>query len=154
MYAARQLLELHERKALSQPMTPNMLTNHSEGFLAYQREQVRIWRSSYRANLTTKEMNDILAAHLQTLVILKKHPSCPKKPQPWPKGWSQSPRIFMPRPCKPPPKAAWRKHANAVRQSRTAIAHNGTGRRNEKGWRPSNTRRKRRPPRSGTRHTL
>ena len=45
-YAGRQLRDLYDHKALSQPMTPNMLTNHSEGILAYQRDQVRVWRAA------------------------------------------------------------------------------------------------------------
>ena len=86
-YTMRQLRDLYDRKALSQPMSPNMLTNHSEGFLAYQRKQVRVWRSSYRANLTTKEMNDILAAHLQTLgANPKEKPELPKDAQALAKG--------------------------------------------------------------------
>ncbi len=91
-YTLRQLRDLYDRKALSQLMTPNMLTNHSEGFLAYQREQVRIWRSSYRDNLTTKEMNDILAAHLQTLGAKpKEKPELPKEAQALAKGLDPEP---------------------------------------------------------------
>lgn len=86
-FAVRQLRDLYDRKALSQPMSPHMLTNHSEGFLAYQRDQVRIWRSSYRANLTTKEMNDILASHLQTLgANPKATPELPKEAEALAKG--------------------------------------------------------------------
>ncbi|MGD9726891.1 MAG: tetratricopeptide repeat protein [Nitrospiraceae bacterium] len=68
--------------ALAKPMTPTMLSNYSEGFIAYRRDQVRVWDSGYRAMLTTQAMNQILAAHLQTLdATSKEKPAIPKEAQ-------------------------------------------------------------------------
>jgi tetratricopeptide (TPR) repeat protein len=65
IYAALQLRILNENGALMKPMTPSLLTNYSEGFLSYRRDQVRSWRSSYRTLFTTQATNEILAASLQ-----------------------------------------------------------------------------------------
>ncbi len=67
LYADDHLRTLAQRGAVAKPMTPRLLTNYSEGFAAYRRDQVRIWGTRYRAKLTTQAMNDLLAAHLQTL---------------------------------------------------------------------------------------
>lgn len=82
LYAAKQLRAFEEQGALAQSMTPNLLTNYSEGFMAYRRDQVRVWRSSYREMLTPHEMNQILAAHLQTLSTSRKDgPEVPSEAQ-------------------------------------------------------------------------
>ncbi|MBA5871548.1 MAG: tetratricopeptide repeat protein [Nitrospira sp. CR2.1] len=67
LYATDHLRTLAQRSAVAKPMTPSLLTDYTEGLAAYRRDQVRIWRSPYRARLTTQAMNDVLAAHLQTL---------------------------------------------------------------------------------------
>ncbi len=84
----------HEKK-VAQLMEPTLLNNSPEGFLSYQREQVRVWHSSYRQNLTTKEMNAILAAHLQTLgTNPKDKPELPKEAQALAEGLDPDPQDF------------------------------------------------------------
>ena len=66
-YVAKQLRQFKERGALAQLMRPSMASIDSEGFLGYRRDEVRLWRSSYRNELTTQAMEQVLAAHLQRL---------------------------------------------------------------------------------------
>ncbi|THJ18142.1 MAG: tetratricopeptide repeat protein [Nitrospira sp. CG24B] len=67
---------------MAQPMKPEMLSNYSEGLLAYQRDQVRIWRSGYRDELTTQAMEEIFADHLRQLGASPKDtPVLPKEAQ-------------------------------------------------------------------------
>jgi tetratricopeptide (TPR) repeat protein len=82
LYTIKQLRQFKEQGALGQSMTPEMVSNYSEGLLSYRRDQVRIWRSGYRDVLTTQAMEKILAAHLQNLeASLKDKPSLPKEVQ-------------------------------------------------------------------------
>jgi len=67
IYAEGQLRSLKKAGAITHAMEPWMVSNYRKGLLAYQRDQVRVWNSSYRAILTTDEANKILAAHLQQL---------------------------------------------------------------------------------------
>jgi len=69
LYIAKQLRQFKGLGALAQPMRPSLLTNYSEGFLTYQRDRVRVWRSNYRDDLTTPEMEKNLAAQLQKLSV-------------------------------------------------------------------------------------
>jgi len=81
-YAVTQLRQFKARGAVAHLMKPEMFTNYSEGFLAYQRDQVRVWRSSYRDELTTQAMEEMLAAHLQRLgASPKDKPPLPKEAQ-------------------------------------------------------------------------
>ena len=78
----QQLRAFKTRGAVPSLMEPEMFSNYSEGFLAYRRDQVRVWRSSYRDELTTQAMEDVLAAHLQTLDSRSKdRPAVPKDAQ-------------------------------------------------------------------------
>ncbi|MGE0277553.1 MAG: tetratricopeptide repeat protein [Nitrospiraceae bacterium] len=82
LYATDRLRRLSEQGMLPKPMIASMLTNYSEGFIAYRRDQVRVWDSVYRAIFTTRAMNEILAAHLQTLEARSKEkPAIPKEAQ-------------------------------------------------------------------------
>lgn len=82
LYTIKQLRQFKERGTLVQPMKPDMLSNYSEGLLSYRRDQVRIWRSGYRDELTTQAAEKILAAHLQQLrASPKDKPALPKEAQ-------------------------------------------------------------------------
>ena len=81
LYATDQLRKLHDQGAVAQRMTPSLLTNYSEGFIAYRRDQVRIWSSSYRKNLQTRETENALTAHLQKLTSPRSTPIVPEEAQ-------------------------------------------------------------------------
>ncbi|MGD9726805.1 MAG: tetratricopeptide repeat protein, partial [Nitrospiraceae bacterium] len=82
VYITARLRSFHEQGALTQSMTPNMLTTYSEGFVTYRRDQVRLWGGSYRENLTTQAMNVFLASPFQTVdPSPKTAPTMPREAQ-------------------------------------------------------------------------
>ncbi|MBX3306500.1 MAG: tetratricopeptide repeat protein, partial [Nitrospira sp.] len=67
LYARKQLREFKNRGAVMSLMEPYMSSNYTDGFLAYRRDQVRVWNSSYREELTVSMTESHLAAPLQKL---------------------------------------------------------------------------------------
>ena len=82
LYAINQLLGFKKGGALAQPMKPDMFSNYSEGFLAYRRDQVRVWRSSLRTFFLAQETNEKIAADLQSAGTNSQNtPAVPKEAQ-------------------------------------------------------------------------
>lgn len=67
LYARKKIREFKKRGAVMSLMEPYMSSNYTEGFLAYRRDQVRVWNSSYREELTVSMTGSHLAAPLQKL---------------------------------------------------------------------------------------